>query len=279
MPGRTSLRAYRALLRLYPADFRRRFGDEMVQLFGDQLRDAEAGRSPEGLVMTWLRALGDLAVSATSERTRTDRAVAQSLAAPSTLNRVLGVIGIFGGLVLVAALIPNLPWSWAVFNLRLVLFEGGAIAIILAIHTLQPLRWRRPSLLVSVPAILANAWHLVMSIIFVTRPQPPEADPEFRPLYALAATTMWLMDGAFGLVALRLGFVSRWGALALTVGSALAVTGVGGLGFTGGEDAELIANLTVAGVVLVGLAWIILGIDVATRRRARPQTGLNDSNG
>jgi MFS family permease len=262
-----SERLYGALLRAYPAAFRERFGDEMVQLFGDQLRDARRRGAAGGVVATWLRTLGDLAVTAAAERTRRDRTVAQSLVAPSRVNRALGALGILGGFVLVAALIPGIPWAWAIFILRLVLFEGGAIAIVVAIHGLQPARWRVPSLLASVPTILANGTHLVMSIMFVNRPQPPEPDPSFRPLYALAATAMWLTNAAFGLVALRLGVASRGGSLTLTVGSLLAVTGVGGLGFTQGAYADVIANFTVAGVVLVGLAWILLGLDVATRRR------------
>lgn len=267
--------AYRGLLRLYPAAFRNRYSDEMVQLFSDQLRDARSAGTPAGAVRTWMRTLGDLAVTAVSEHTRRDRSVAHSLAAPSPLNRALGVLGILGGLVLVAALVPNLPWSWAVFNLRLVLFEAGAIAVIVAVHGLQASRGRWPSLIVSASAVLANAWHMAMSIMFVNRPQPPAPDPEFRPLYALAATALWLANAAFGLVALRLGVVSRWAALVLTVGSLLAASGVSGLGFTRGPYADVIANFTVAGIVLVGVGWVLLGIDLATRRRVQEPAGAS----
>ena len=262
---RVPLRIYRALLRLYPAAFRARFGDEMVQLLGDQLRDARASHAPARVAVAWLGALGDLVVTAASERAAGDRTVAHSLVAPSRLNRVLGGVGILGGLVLVAALIPGIPWSWAVFNLRLVLFELGAIAVVLAIHGLQSTRGRWLSLTVSTATILANAWHMVMSVIFVTRPQPPEPDPEFRPLYAIAANAMWLSNALFGVVALRLGVVSRRGPIVLTIGSLLAATGVGGN--LSHELADALTPFTVAGVVMVGVAWILLGIEVATRRR------------
>jgi putative ABC transport system permease protein len=63
-------RVYRALLRLYPAAFRARFAGEMVQLFSDQLRDARSDGAPAGATRTWLRALGDLAVTAASEHAR-----------------------------------------------------------------------------------------------------------------------------------------------------------------------------------------------------------------
>jgi hypothetical protein len=45
---------YRALLRLYPAAFRERFGEGMTQLFGDVCRErAAAGRSPLS-VASWM---------------------------------------------------------------------------------------------------------------------------------------------------------------------------------------------------------------------------------
>lgn len=261
-------RLYRLLLRLYPASFRARFGDEMAQLFADQLRDARAGRSPSGSAGVWLRTVGDLVTTAVAERTRRDGAVAHSLVAPSTLNRVLGAIGILGGFVLVAALIPGLPWSWAVFNLRLVLFELGAIAVVVAVHGLQSARGRWLSLVVGAVCILANGWHMVMSVLFVNRPQPPEPDPEFRPLYALAANVMWASTALFGIVALRLGVVSKRGPIVLTIGSLLAATGVSGN--LSHELADALTPFTLAGVVMVGVAWILLGIEVATRRRAAP---------
>jgi hypothetical protein len=253
-------RIYRALLRCYPAGFRAQFADEMVQLFTDQLRTAGATR-------TWLRTLGELPLTAASEHLRTGRAVARSLGPPpARSSRVLGLIGIIGGVMLVAFLIPNVAWGATLFNLRLVFFNAGAIAIAVAVHRRQAARGRLLSLAASVPTILANGGYFVMVLVFVGRPQPPEPDPEFRPLLFVAAVALWLADAAFGLVALRLGGVSRWGALALGIGSVLALTGVSGLGFTAGPWASMIEPLTILGIVLVGFGWILLGIDVATRR-------------
>ena len=265
-PGSAGERLARFLLRLYPEPFRTRFGDDLVQLTCDVLRDARAGRpGSSGVLVTWLRVILDVLATAPSEHLN-QRRVAHSLSRPaSTVTKALGLLGIVGGAFLLAALIPNLPWNWVVFNLRLVPFEAGAIAIVIAIHTLQAGRSHRLSLVVSVPAILANAWHLVMTILFVGRPQPPLPDPEFRPLYALAAMSMWLANAAFGLVALRLGIVSRWGSAALTTGSILAASGFYGLETS--PLAELVPTLSLIGIVLVGVGWIVLGIAIATRRR------------
>ena len=59
-------RLYRALLHLYPTPFRRAFGQELVEAFRDQRRDARSrGRSAWAF---WADVLGDLATQALAER-------------------------------------------------------------------------------------------------------------------------------------------------------------------------------------------------------------------
>jgi hypothetical protein len=79
---------------------------------------------------------------------------------------------------------------------------------------------------------------------------------------------MWLADAAFGLVSLRLGVVSRLGALALAVGSVLAIMGMDRFGLTSADNPTILGTLALAGIALNGIGWILLGLDVATRRRA-----------
>jgi hypothetical protein len=260
-------RAYRGLLHLYPAAFRERYADEMVRLFNEQLDDARVVGAPAGVARTWLRTIGDLAVTAASERVRRDRTVAHSLSVPpSAATKVLGVLGIVGGLFLVAAFVVEIAPE--VNFVRLVLFNVGAIAIVVAV-TRRPARVSRMlSIASAVPAIVANAWYLGMLILAIGRPVYPEPDPEFRPIFFYAGIALWLTDAAFGAVALRIGVVWRWAALALTIGSLLAFTGIGGLGFTTGPFGAIVVPLTLTGVGLVGLGWILLGLDVATRRRS-----------
>jgi hypothetical protein len=245
----------------------------MVQLFGDQLRDARLGGASGGTARTWLRALRDLGVTAASERARRDRTVAHSLAArPSATTRLLGLAGILGGLLLVAAFLPNLPWTWEVTTLRLVVFNAGAIAIALAIHRRQASVAPRASLAVAGAVILANAWYLAMVVLSIERPQPPEADPEFRLVWFFAGAAMWWADAAFGFVAWRLRTVTRWGALALAIGSVLALLGMDRLELVRGELAWLFTPVALLGIALNGVGWILLGIDVAFRRRAPAST-------
>lgn len=258
-------RVYRGLLRLYPAEFRAQFSTEMVQLFGDQLRDART-RGPAGPALTWLRAVGDVAVTAASEHLRRNRTVAHSLTiGPSTSSRLLGLIGTLGGLGLIAVFIIEIGPELNV--LRLILFNAGAMSIVIGVHRRQASVAPRLALAVAIPAVLANAWYLAMTALAAGRTGPIGAG-DFGLVYDVAAASMWLADAAFGLVALRLGVFTRWGALALGIGSLLAITGMSRLELTSADNPTIIGALALVGIALNGVGWILLGIDLATRRRA-----------
>jgi len=182
-------------------------------------------------------------------------------------TRMLGVLGILGGLALVIAFVPALPWTHELFNLRLVLFNVGAIAVVIAVHRRQVSSHPRLSLATAVPVTLANAWYLVMIIASIGRSVFPEADPSFRQVFFYTAMALWLADAAFGFAAWRIGAVTRWGALALGVGSLLAGSGIGGLWFTTGPLSALLGPASLVGIGLVGIGWILLGADVAMGRR------------
>jgi hypothetical protein len=262
-----SERFYGSLLRLYPAAFRDRYAFEMVQLFGDQLRDARGQGAPFGVGAVWFRGLGDLVVTAVTERASGDRGPGRSLGEPpSGWTRLLGLVGIIGGAFLLAVFVVDIAPE--LNFVRLVVFNLGAITVALAVHRRQSKAGRRLSLVGTTPVILANAWYLVMLVLSIGRPEYPEPDAEFRPIFFYAAIALWLADAFFGLVAARLGAASRWAALALALGSLLALIGVGGLGFVDGPFADLVRPLSLLGLALVGLGWVLLGIDVATQPRA-----------
>lgn len=189
---------------------------------------------------------------------------------PSPSSRILGFAGILGGAVLLAAFAVEI--SPDLNTVRLILFHLGAIAIVVAVHRRQVAASPSLARAAVVAAVLANAWNLTMIILMVGRPNPFAGD--FGLVYFYAGLAMWVTDAAFGLVTLRLGVVSRWGALALVVGSLLAITGMDRLGLTSSASPTLFGPLGLTGVALNGFAWILLGIDVATRERraaARPE--------
>jgi len=190
--------------------------------------------------------------------------VAHSLSAqPTSSSRVLGTVGILGGVVLLAAFLVDIGPDLNGF--RIILFNLGAISIVVAVHRGQALVAPSLALLGAVPALLANAWYIAMVVLASGRSQPSAGDFGF--VFFVAGIVLWLADAAFGLVALRLGVVWRWSALALAIGSALALTGIDRLGLTSTENPTIFGPLSLAGAALNGFGWILLGIEVATGRQ------------
>ena len=253
-------RLYRSLLRLYPPDYRAQYSDQMVQLFGDQVRES-------GTTRAWARAPLDLITTAVSERLRRNRTVAQSMTiAPSPAGRLLGLLGVLGGAFLLLGYINLDEWTPDLFNLRLLLFNLGAIAVGLAVYPRHALVSRPLALVSTIPVVAANAAYLLFTLKLVA--QPGELGPgDYQPvgLFILTAAAMWLADAWFGLVALRVGVLNRWSALALLVGSIAAFVGMSNFGLA--PAGSLSEKVILAGVALHGLAWVLLGLEVALRRR------------
>jgi hypothetical protein len=273
-------RTFRALLRLYPRRFRHAYAEDMTQLFRDQLRDARGANRPGAVAMTWFRTLGDLVQTAIGERARSGIAVGHSLDGPSLPTlRALGLIGVVGGLGLVAVFVVDLgPMLGAV---RLPLYSTGAIAIILGMVAAGLARTSRGVAVALIAAGLANAGVLATTLGSVGRPVFPEPDPDFRLLSDYVMAAMWLSDAALGLALIRLRSIARTGALALAVGSPLAFLGMSRLELV--SDAvygAVIQSVALAGIGLNGLGWILLGaaLVLAHRAEASAQIGLNDSN-
>jgi hypothetical protein len=179
---------------------------------------------------------------------------------------MLGLLGIVGGALLLAPFLPSFTFEGDLNTIRLLLFCLGAMAIIVGVTRRQMSVAPRLAWLAAVPALAANAWYLVMIVLSIGRPVFPEADPGFRQIFGLAAFALWLTDAAFGLVGLRIGVVSRSGALALAVGSFM-VFGLNQLGLTSAANAPIFGPIALVGIALNGTGWVLLGLDVATRRR------------
>jgi hypothetical protein len=258
-------RLYRGLLHLYPARFRARFADDMAQLFTDQMRRARTEGPPAAVAGTWLHAIVDLAATAASEHIRRDRTVAHSLAvAPSISSRLLGLVGIIGGLVLLAVFLIDI--DPALNTLRLILINAGAIAIVIAVHRRQSSVAPRVALAGAVPALVGNVWYLAMLVFTNGNAHPFAGDLGW--VFFWAALAMWLGDAWFGLVTARIGLVSRWGAIALAIGSVVGILGIDRLGFTSGQNPTIFGSIALVGIAMNGVGWILLGLDVVTRRRA-----------
>ena len=182
---------------------------------------------------------------------------------PSRSARLLGLTGIVGGVVLLAAFLIDIAPELNI--VRLVLFLLGAIAVGVGIHRRETPGSRRLSLAATIPMVVANAAYLVIVVLGIDRPQPPDPDPDFRLVEFFAGVALWWTDAVFAFAVLRIGAVSRWGPLALTVGSVLAFLGIDRLGLVGGPFEAIFHPLALAGVALSGLGWILLGLGLARR--------------
>jgi hypothetical protein len=123
-----SERVYGMLLLVYPREFRRRYGGEMVQVFGDLCREAKRRGGALGMMMLWVRTVPDLTSTAIVERSRAVSrrwlfaliplaltlgvAIAYVDSSPGwddtgvSAAAVLGVSGLFGFVY------PARPWLW-----------------------------------------------------------------------------------------------------------------------------------------------------------------------
>src|SRR5262249_32170052 len=92
--GREAPLLIRALMRLYPPDFRRRYGDAMLAFQGERFDEArDAG---ESRLRVWWRALGDVTTTLVAEWARELRAgetVDQSSRAPLGMGERMSFIG------------------------------------------------------------------------------------------------------------------------------------------------------------------------------------------
>jgi hypothetical protein len=184
------------------------------------------------------------------------------------MNRVLGAAGVLGGAALLSAFVFGIPaWFW---DLRMTLYLVGAIAVVVGVHRRQADAAPTLSLAVAVAAIAANGLYLARAVVLPNSPWHPFAGDNGM-VFFYAGLATWIADSAFGVVALRLGAVSRWGALALAVGSALAILGMDRLELTSEANPTIFGPLGLTGVALNGVGWILLGLDLVLDGRAVPR--------
>ena len=265
-------RLYASLLRLYPRGFRDRYGDEMVLLLGDQIRDARAGAGIGGVAITWIRTLVDLVSSAVGEHLRKDRTMAQSLTSfePSRSMRLLGVIGIVGAALLLWAFVSWNPFAERANNtIRLVLFGLAGAAVALAYHDRQVAANRRLATVATAVVVLAGVWYSSWIVLGATRDSPFIGTIGF--IGSLASLSLWLSAGVFGALVLRIGAlwrgmspwfaaIARMAALVLLVGGPLGWLGDDRWGLVEDETyGPMFQQAALFGVFLVGAGWALLG--------------------
>jgi hypothetical protein len=92
-----SERVYRALMRAYPEEVRRRYADEMVRYFGDLCREERMSGGRIGVALLWARTLPELLFTALKERSTLFQRNAYLPAAPRTVARWGALCALLGG--------------------------------------------------------------------------------------------------------------------------------------------------------------------------------------
>jgi hypothetical protein len=192
---------------------------------------------------------------------------AASAGVPTLATRALGAVGIVGGLSLLAAFVVEIPPAWN--TVRLLLFPAAAIAVALAVHGRHAAVSRRLALAGTVPVLLANGALIAWELLALGRERPFAGDLGLVGFWVGLA--LWLADAWFGVIALRLGVLWRWAAVALVVGSVLAILGIDRLGLTSAANPTVFGPVALTGIALNGTAWVLLGLELAVPRlRGRP---------
>ena len=190
--------------------------------------------------------------------------------------RSLGVVGILGGLVLLAAFVVDIPR--ALNPARLVLFYAGAIAVAVSVHPWHERIAPRLALAGAVPLVIANAWSIIWVLLSLGRESPFAGD--FGLIGFYAGLAVWLADAWFGLCAFRIGVMWRTATFVLAAGSLLAITGMDRLELTTPTDPTIFEPLALLGIALNAVAWILLGTQVATGRvQASPAAVASPGHG
>jgi hypothetical protein len=187
---------------------------------------------------------------------------------PNSARVSLGALGMAGGVGLLAAFAVDIPP--ALNTWRIVLFNTGAITIVVATYGPNASVSRPLALAGAIPVVLANVAAIAWILLAIGRESPFTGG--LGRVGFWAGLAVWLADAWFGLVALRLRRLWRLGALALVIGSLLAITGMDRLGLTSGVRPTVFGPISLVGITLNGTAWILLGVQLAAaRNEATPQ--------
>ncbi len=137
--------------------------------------------------------------------------------------RVLGLLGMLGGLVLLAAFVVDVPPESN--TVRLILFLGGGVAVALTTPERRGVVSRRLAWAAVIPIIVASAATGGWLLVAAGRDRPFAGD--FGLLGFWITLAMWLSHAWFGIVAARMDIRWRPAALLLAVAAILAITGHG----------------------------------------------------
>jgi len=179
-----SERAYRALLLAYPEEFRREYGPQMEQAFGDLYKEARERGGRRGIARLWMLTISDLATTAGAQRI-TPPADREEVAMYDRRLAVFGLVLLLSPLYFVPAsllkyglgiglLFDPLEAFLSVAGRRVVfnvvspfVFLGG-LSLALALNIYAVTRWnvsREDGTIVSTVRIKLGLWNIAVAAI------------------------------------------------------------------------------------------------------------------
>ena len=177
-------RVYGLLLTLFPAPFRGRFGDDLIELFRDKHR-AAAARGPIALAHFWLRIVRDTAISAIAERRRPSHGLNERGALMEGLMQDVRYAG---------RMVARRPALSFIIVLTLALGIGANTAIFSLVNTvlLRPLPYPDRDRLVMV-------WERQLARTAASRPVRPANFFDWKGRTRSFEDIAWSRDGMFNL--------------------------------------------------------------------------------
>ena len=173
----------------------------------------------------------------------------------TTAVRVAGVLGIAGGLVLLAAFVVSIEQG--ANTVRLLLFAAGLVATGAGLWTVHAPVDPRLAAAGSVP-VIAVTGAFVAWLLAARGVERPFAG-DFGLLGFWIGIAMWLAAAWLGIVALRIGRAPRLASWLLVAGSLLAITGIDRLELRARLGTAVIDAVSLAGFATLGVALVLLG--------------------
>ena len=259
MPGarRTialSVRVYEALIKAYPASFRREYGNEMTLVFGEHMTDTLQRRGATGLVMAWFRVLGDLSRTVPAEHFHEMYGrIKMKSAAMAILSVILATIT------------------------HLALWYGTMLVVWLPVALIAP------GALVTVAMYLVFYLSAFLAGLLLTRVKPFFMPAATVPLGVIGIWLIWgilvvLSEGSsrltptWGIVAVRVGFLASLG-LAALLGSFVATKASSRLSQLSIPWYQLVGSLAV--LVYASMALSVLQLSLTTYQLAGNPIGAD----
>jgi hypothetical protein len=243
------------LLRLYPASWRTRYGDE----FGALLEERRLG--PFDVLDILLGALdARLRLRGSNRRTAHRKGFPMSL-------RLGGIAAVIGGGLWLASFVLGMDSADSWNQTAAVLFLVANVVLLVGMAGLSPFQAREHPeavwaafLLPAVGAVLALVGTMLMATADPTQPEGPG-----WAFFILGVIAIILGSGLFAIVTFRTSALPRPGAAALGIGSLISA-----LSFAGVSSAKAdVSALLAAAIAAFAIGWIVIGLQaIAVDRRS-----------